>query len=212
MSPTHHPFDARLFDYAAGALPTGQRLVMATHLSSCAECAGKVAVAEAVGGALVSSLPPAAMAPDALDRALARIERPQPPSLPSLEPPAGWIRVPREVVLAARRSKRHVAPGVWLAPVVKGPGASRTYLLGMKPGRGVPHHDHSAAEFTCVLKGAFADGDAVHQAGDFDESSRSVRHSPTVVGDGECVCLISSDGPLIGLDWLGRILIPLMGV
>ncbi len=49
------------------------------------------------------------------------------------------------------------------------------------------------------------------RAGDFAESDEAVRHHPTVVGDEECVCLIATDRSIVGLDWLGRILIPLMG-
>jgi putative transcriptional regulator len=119
--------------------------------------------------------------------------------------------VPREVILAARRSSRRVLPGIWMAPVTRGPGRSRAYLLGLKPGLGVPHHMHRGAELTCVLKGAFRDGEVVLGPGDFVESDESVTHNPTVAGRGECVCLIASEAPLVGLDWVGRIFIPLMG-
>jgi putative transcriptional regulator len=211
MSPLHHPCDARLVDYAAGSLAHGQRLVLASHLFACPECAAKISLVEAVGGALLEALPPAAMREDALDLIMARIERPEPSAAPVVEAPAGWINVPPEVVLAARRATRRVAPGVWTASVAQGPGRSRTYLLGLKPGRGVPHHVHRGAEMVCVIKGAFADGEVVHRAGDFAESDEAVRHHPTVVGDEECVCLIATDRSIVGLDWLGRILIPLMG-
>jgi putative transcriptional regulator len=212
MSPKHHPCDARLIDFAAGSLAHGQRLVLASHLTACSACAGKVATAEALGGALLEALPPAALSRDALDRAMARIERPEPPPPPEVPAPTGWIPVPREVTLAARRATRRVAPGVWTASVAHGPGRSRTYLLGLKPGRSVPHHVHRGAEMVCVIKGAYADGEIVHGVGDFAESDEAIRHHPTVVGDEECVCLIATDRSVVGLDWVGRILIPLMGV
>jgi putative transcriptional regulator len=211
MNPIRHPDEARLLDYAAGALDHGQRLVLACHVGACAECAAKVAPAEALGGVLLESSPPVAMSDDALARIMARIDRPPAAAAGVVEPPAGWIRVPPEVVLAARR-RTHVAPGVWTAPVAHGPGRSRTYLLGLKPGRGVPHHAHRGGEMVCVLKGAFVDGDIVHQMGDFSESDETVRHHPTVAGHEDCVCLITSERPIVGLDWFGRIFIPLMGV
>jgi putative transcriptional regulator len=211
MSPNHHPSEARLVDYAAGVLPHGHGLVLASHLAVCRACAEKVATAETIGGALLETIVPTAMRDEALDLIMARIERPVAPPPAEIETPAGWIHVPREVALAARRSNRRFAPGAWIAPVVHGPGRARTYLLGVKPGRGVPHHVHRGAEMICVVKGAYADGDVVHGPGDFAENDEAVRHHPMAIGETECVCLITTESSLVGLDWLGRIFIPLMG-
>jgi putative transcriptional regulator len=211
MSPKHHPCDARLIDYAAGVLPHGHGLVLASHLAVCAACAGKVAAAEAIGGAFLESIAPTPMRDDALDLIMARIERAQAETAAVVARRAGWIQAPREVALAARRANRRFAPGAWIAPVSHGPGRARTYLLGVKPGRTVPHHVHRGAEMICVLKGAYADGDVVHGPGDFAENDEAVRHHPKAIGETECVCLITTESSLVGLDWLGRIFIPLMG-
>ena len=63
MSLRHHPSDSVLTRYAAGGLGKGPALVVEAHLGACAACRREVAQWEAVGGALLDRLPPAAMAP-----------------------------------------------------------------------------------------------------------------------------------------------------
>jgi putative transcriptional regulator len=206
MSPRTHPADDMLVAFAAGTLPLGERLVLATHIGVCPTCARTLALAESVGGHLLEALTPAPLRDDALNRALAAIERPAP--APSHAPaPDGWIRTPPEVVEAVRHARRWVFPGAWVAPVSRGPGKARSYLLGVRPGLGLPLHHHDGMEMTLVLKGAFADGDTTYLPGDFIETQADVRHSPGVHGDEECVCLVAAQGPMIALDWVGRIML-----
>jgi len=211
MTPRHHPSDAVLVDYAVGALMSGQRLAVACHLNACPHCARSVALAEAVGGVLLSDLPPAQMNPDALHRALARIERPDPASAAAASPPPDWIRVPGQVLEALRARGRRSAFGAWVSPVTKGPGGARSYLIGMAPGRGVARHTHSGHEFTCVLKGSFIDGGVIYGPGDFTEHDGDMTHAPQAT-DEDCVCLLATDAPLMPSDWVGRLVFPLLGV
>jgi putative transcriptional regulator len=206
MSPRLHPDEDLLIGFAAGSLDFGPNLVVGVHARACAQCARAIAVAEAVGGVLLEGFTPIPMGEFALERALAAIERPTPP-LAHLGAPEGWIKVPREVVLAARRSRRWIVPGAWVAPVRRGPGKARTYLLGMRPGLGVLRHGHDGGEMTLVLKGALVDGDEVGHAGDFIRAGEEVRHDPRVFGEEECVCLVAAEGPMVPLDWIGRVML-----
>lgn len=211
MTPSHHPLPELLLDHAAGALAAGQSLVVAAHLGACAACRAQVDLAEAVGGVLLADLAPAEMTPDALARALARIERPwTAPSSPPARP--DWITVPADVMEAAHKRRRWTAPGVWVAPVSSGPGRLRTYLLRIAPGMSVPRHTHHGAEMTCVLKGAFVDGELTYGPGDFAYGDPSIEHKPAVTVDSECVCLASVDGALIPRDWVGRVFQPFVGI
>lgn len=211
MTPRHHPSDALLVDYAAGALTTGPRLVVASHLNACPHCARGLALAEAVGGVVLSDLPPAEMRPDALDLALARIERPESPPAASAGLPQDWIKVPAEVLASLRARGRRSAFGAWISPVTKGPGRARTYLIGMAPGRGVARHTHAGYELTCVLKGSFIDGGIVYGPGDFTEHDGDMTHAPQAT-DEDCVCLMATEAPLVPSDWVGRLVFPLLGV
>ena len=76
--PVHHPSEARLLDYASGALPEPMALLIATHLALCPACRRTVAELEAVGGALLEALPPEPVADDSLARLLARLDRLEP--------------------------------------------------------------------------------------------------------------------------------------
>jgi putative transcriptional regulator len=212
MSPHYHPEAPLLLDYAAGSLGAGPRLVIAAHLGACRACAAAVASAEAVGGALLAAMPPVALRPDALALALARIERPDPPSPRPPASPPGWIEIPPDVVRAYTQRRRWAAPGVWVAPVSRGAGGKRCYLLGVAAGMSVPRHTHRGEEMVCVLKGAYADGDSRHGLGDFAVNDESVDHRPTVTADGECVCLVSADNALVARDWVGRLFQPFVGI
>ena len=212
LHPNHHPSSDRLLEFATGALSAHRSLVIGAHLQACADCAGEVAVSEAIGGVLLNALPPAAMADDALARVLARIERPAPAAPEARVAWPDWDIVPPRAVEAARKRRRWAAPAVWVAAVDKGPAGMRTYLLGMGPGIAVPRHTHRGSEMVCVLKGAFEDGGAVYGPGDFCESDESVEHRPRVTDDGECVCLIAVDASLVARDWVGRLFQPFVRI
>jgi len=218
MSIQHHPSEALLIDYAAGAMGPAQSMVLATHLHACAECRAQIRAAEAVGGALLEDIATTSMAADALDRALAAIDRPE-PEQPSPQParaqvpqPADWIAVPPEVAEAASR-KRWVAPGVWVAPVDTGAkDGPLSYLLRVGKRMRMPQHTHAGSELTVILKGAFVDGRVRFGPGDLAEVDDDVEHSPVILDDGECVCLVACDNPLIVKDWLGRIVQSYAGI
>ena len=213
MSPRHHPSEERLLSYAAGTGTPGANLVVAAHVGACQQCRDTVALGEAVGGALLNALPPAPMRDDALALALARIERPaNVPSVQAAPPQPDWIEVPAPVLRAAKHRRRWAAPGVWVAPIGRGPGGARRYLLRVGAGMSVPRHTHRGAELVCVLKGAFTDHDRIYEPGDFSESDESIEHRPTVTADGECVCLISADGALVPRDWVGRFFQPFVRI
>ena len=215
MNIKHHPSEALLVDYASGAMGPAQALVIAAHVHACARCRAQVEAAEAVGGALLESLPDAGLSTGALDRALAQLEppasEPSPPRAPAPQP-ADWIRVPAEVAEAARR-KRWIAPGVWIAPIDTGAtGGPLSYLLRVGARLRMPVHTHSGCELTLVLKGAFRDGREVYAAGDVAEADDDIEHSPEIMGREECVCLVACDNRLVVKEWLGRVVQSYAGI
>jgi putative transcriptional regulator len=213
-APTHHPSEDLILDLARGALEPGRSLVMQAHVDACPDCAAAVRFAEAVGGALIDEIEPAALARDALAQALARLDEPPPqPPAEALRPPDDWIRVPADVLAAAERSRRQAAPGVWVANVTGEPrGGPRSYLLGVGPGIAVPRHSHKGREFVCVIKGAYKDRGRIYRVGDFVENDEDVEHQPKVTPDGECVCLIAADNLLVPRSLQARLLQPLVGI
>lgn len=212
-TPTRHPSEDLILDFARGALEAGRALVLRAHLGVCPECRARLRLAEAVGGALIDELPPAELAPDALAMALARLDQPPPPTTPPGRRPEDWIRVPQDVLLAAERHRRWAAPGVWVAPVSRDRRTgARSYLLGIGPGIAVPLHTHRGSELVCVLKGAYKDRGRIYREGDFAENDEAIEHQPRVTRDGECVCLIAADHALVPRNLMARVMQPFVGI
>lgn len=213
MTPAHHPSEAVLADYATGVLADGPSLVVSAHLERCAHCRANLKLLEAVGGALIDELTPADMDDDALALALARIERPEPARPPAVRRlgPEG-LALPRALAARGVGRRRFVAPGVWVAPVPSShPDGWRTYLLRAPTGVAVPHHGHNGAEYTVILRGAFADGGGHYGVGDFAECGESDTHHPQAEGPEACICLISGQGGVRAQGIL-RLVQPLLGV
>lgn len=214
MSPQRHPSEELIAACASGSLRPGAALIVRAHLTGCPACRAEAGFFESLGGALLEAEPETDLPADALTRALAAIERAAPPPTRREEPrspDAAALPPGLEGLTVGKR--RWMAPGVWMTPV-KTDRSSRelVYLLRIGPGMVLPRHSHSGCEFTCVLQGSFSDAGGRYEAGDFVTSDEAVEHSP-VVGDGEaCICLISTDAPLVMRDWLGRLFQPLAGI
>lgn len=212
-TPRYHPSSDLLVDHVRGALEPGRALVTGAHVAACPECQKAVRLGEAVGGALLDELAPAEMAPDALQRAMAAIDQPPPPPASAATRPPDWIGVPPEVLEAALRRKRWAAPGVWVAEVSRDRATgARSYLLRVGANMAVPLHTHRGAELICVLKGAYQDRGRIHGPGDFAENDAAVEHQPKTTRDGECICLIAADHPLVPRNLLARVMQPFVGI
>ena len=139
----HHVSEDLLWDYHRGALPSGLRLAVATHLELCPHCRADTAVFDAVGGVLLDEVEGVAMSDSALDLALARIERPEEPVKRTAKPQREFLagfELP-DTVKAARIANRYwAAPGVWMAPihVDDAPKGSKTFLMHVKAGMTMP--------------------------------------------------------------------------
>jgi putative transcriptional regulator len=213
----HHPSEATLVGYAAGTLWEAARPVVAAHLARCPDCRAKLELAEAVGGLLLEDLPPTPLAPDALRRAMERLnDAPEPaalePAAPGARVPAGAAAEPladtlRGLGLPVRRL-HWLAPGLRHAVLLRcgrGRGGGTLRLLRVRPGAAIPRHAHRGAELTLVLEGAFADETGRYGPGDLAEAEAEVSHRPVAEGPADCVCLVAAEGlPRFG-GLLGRL-------
>ena len=208
MSPLHHPSDALLLDLAAGRFEHGPALVLRAHLEACPACRAVAGGFESLGGALLEALPAAAMEPDALDRALARIETKAPALAAKLE-----VGLPRMLAGQDFGPRRWVAPGLWLRRLQAAPGERfNTYLLHSSPGWRFPRHGHVGAEYVCVLEGGFSDSTGCYVTGDFAEGDEELVHEPLAERGEACLCLISTEGRMRMQGLIARVLQPLVGL
>jgi putative transcriptional regulator len=213
MSLRHHPNEDMLWAYHRGALAPGLALSVATHVETCAHCRAELALYDAIGGALLEAADNVAMADDALDLALARIERPDTPEAAKPRRPRflDGMALPDSLRDADIPGRYWAAPGVWMAPV-RLDGArpeDKTYLMAVKAGMVMPEHSHQGREVTLLLKGRFSDIHGDYGVGDFILCDENVSHSPAMTPDEDCLCLVWQDAPILPKTWLGKLLQPL---
>lgn len=217
-SVTHHPGEDLLWDYYRGAMLPGQSVAMHAHLEACAHCRGEMKLFDLVGSAMLDEAESVAMSENALDLALARIERPEPEPHVSAQKPVvktpaflEGFELPETLKRAVIKPRRWVAPGVWLAPVEldQAEKASRTYLLHVPAGMTMPEHTHKGLEMTVVLKGRFRDDQDEFIPGDFCVADATNIHSPGNASDDDgCLCLITTEMPMVPKTVLGWLLKP----
>lgn len=213
-----HPDEDLLWDFHRGALMPGLALTVAAHRDRCAHCRSALRLFEAIGGTLLDDMEGIELSANALDLALARIERPEDaaPAYKPVKNPAFMaaflqdIDLPASLKNATISGRYWAAPGVWMAPVhIDGaPKGAKTYLMHVKAGMTMPVHSHRGRETTVVLKGRFTDSAGEYGVGDFMTIEGDTAHAPAVPEGEDCLCLIAQEAPIVPHDWLGKLLQP----
>lgn len=221
MTIRHHASDETLLRYAAGQLPAGPARVLAVHLSGCSVCRARVAAFEAVGGAMLEEIAPAAMSPEAFaaalraidstDEAIGRVSSPPTPVGRARAP----AKLPEGIKMPEALRDCDIGPWRWIgigvrASMITPPedANARLMLLRVGAGRKLPEHGHFGTEFTQVLVGSFSDEYGRYLPGDFSEMDHEVEHQPMVDGEGECICLIAIEGGMRLTGFFGRLIQP----
>ena len=212
MSIEHHPTNSMLAAFAAGTLDHGQHIAIATHLVSCPQCRAFMRSMEQVGGAVLASLPPAAMSNGALAAVEARLNEPVRPAAADITPTVPETEVPGLPKFVRRYrfgNWKWIAPSVHLRPIVLPyESDTRVFLLKSGPGTKMLQHTHTGVELTCVLSGAFRQDGSRYGPGDFDLGDETINHQPIVEGGQDCICLVAMQGELRLNGLLGRIMQP----
>lgn len=212
--PRHHIADDLLLGYAAGSLAEGWSLAVATHLSLCAECRFRLAMAEAAGGQLLETLN---VEPEAGSWAAVRARLSTPAAAPTTGPGSAAAVLPkplRDYVggdLDAIRWKAIGTAGAQ-ARIRTADRETQVRLLRIPAGKPVPEHGHRGRELTVVLSGAFTDGDMRFDRGDVEDADAEIEHIPTATTDADCICLAVTDAPLRFRSLLVRAFQPFLGI
>ncbi len=213
-APTHHPEPDELIAYAAGTSPEWVSLVVACHLTYCAECRDNVSLFEDLGGALLDSIDDATGAPPRPNLDVARVP---PASVSAAEPRAQVAGIPSPLSDYFQDSPprwRFLIPGLRHLPLNFSVGGIPARVIRFKPGFTIPEHRHEALEMLLVLDGELEDGvtHELFRTGDLSRREPGTTHSQHILGTEPCTCLVVSAGPVTPSSWLGRILKAVTGV
>lgn len=212
-APTFHPDPEVLLAYAAGGLDEASSVLVATHLALCPRCRAEAGRLDAIGGALTAELPPAPLAPGALDAALARLDAaPEPPPVPPAPVDDETRRSVPEPLRSYLGGSLGTLPWRWRGPAMRelpvaiGDGRIRASLLRVRGGASMLAHTHEGVETTLVLRGAFRDGGADFRRGDVATATGDNDHRPVAAPGEDCLCFAVIDGPLRLTGPVGRLL------
>ncbi len=202
MSDYHLSTDT-LASYAAGTTSEGVSLLVASHLTYCARCREEVARIEALGGSLLETetktQTPMASEGPSLEATLALID-----AAPEFEIDAPQkfqgATIPGTILNAIGANEDDIKwkfrfPGVSVYDFA-GYDGEKVQLLRAKPGTTIPSHTHNGEEATLVLTGQLQDGEDVLCSGDVMQADHHHDHTPKIIGDEVCICLIVMSGKM----------------
>jgi putative transcriptional regulator len=190
----HHPEEALLLDYASGAADEGLALVIATHLCFCPACRETVAMAEAMGGAMLDAAVP--LRSDALAATLARLDDAA-PAAPAPRSKDGTPSPLRHLLGGDIADVRWRAMGPKLGyRNLYRRGGTRVRLLKGAPGADTGIHGHKGREYTLVLRGGFTDETGSYGPGDLQVASPETVHNPIADAGEPCINLAVTTAPL----------------
>lgn len=192
--PEHHPAEEFLLDYATGGQTACESLMMEAHLALCPICTGRVRSMEAIGGALLDSLPASHLPPAMLNRTLAAIDMVE--AAPIAVQPAAPVaeKLDRFMHEALRTGKWRRLPGGFRMRQIAAEGRcatgdGRVWLCDAPAGMRMLPHRHAGDEWTVVLSGEIIDSTGRYGAGDFICSPDGLDHRPVTGTDGRCISL-----------------------
>lgn len=223
---TSHPSSAVLLDHVTGSLGFAHRCVLATHLRRCSTCQDTVLFLERVGSQLISAMEPVEPPPDLLDKCLTSVAQ-ESSSRGKRKKSRHQLELAHELAgIASPPSLDDLKPGRlrWLAPglwhrTLWHDEYSTLHFIRVKPGVSLPGHRHRGLELTCVLSGAYHDGNGkLYAAGDVSEEDDDDEDNPRHDEDHlvmaelsqDCVCVMATTGRLLFNGWMARLLQPVM--
>lgn len=207
---THHIPDHLLAAYAAGSLPDAYALVVASHISLCAQCRAGLEAHQMTGGVLLENSSETRISDGLKDNILAQLDAPYRPA-PVFER-RGIYPGPLNAVLQAQEPKwKKLGMGVRQS-ILSADSEGSVRLLWIPPGQNVPDHGHNGLELTLVLQGSFSDETGTFGVGDLEIGDEDLEHTPVAGPDVPCICLAATDAPLRFKDFMPRLLQPLFKI
>lgn len=219
MTLSHHFTDETLQDYAAGVLASSMETLIACHLTLCPHCRKRALMAETIAGEILNQQPAVEVhgsANDVLSLAANKTEPQSEEHALALNPDIKGVPRPLARLLPAPIEDlqwKAFAPGMKqfnLSSQSRKDGAFK--LLSLAPGSRMSKHTHTQRELTFIVSGSYQDEIGQYEAGDVADLDASFNHTPQVISDEPCICLIATDAPLKFEGLLGKMVQPFVGI
>lgn len=216
-TPSYHPDQFMLGDYAAGTLQGAFALPLAVHLEYCEQCRAETGQLQEVGARLFEELDPVPVSDDALEQVLRRIDGAEPVAAVSarvaVTADPALPRVLQSLVPAGLEGLQWKRIGPLRSSRLRfGDPAREVALQHIAAGGKVLEHGHRGSEVTVVIDGSFSDQDGCYRAGDFLVRGPEDVHRPVAAQDGDCLCLAVLEAPIRLEGWVGRLANPFLKI
>ena len=207
---SHHAPDEMLAAFAAGSLPQPFSVVVASHVSLCADCRVALEAHWSAGGAVLESAGEAALSDSLKSDILARLDAPVAPD--PVYRRSGIFPGPVMEVMKGRAPRWKALGAGVRQDILMDDARGSVRLIYIPPGQAVPDHGHNGLELTLVLQGSFSDETGRFGVGDLEVADETLDHTP-VAGPGEaCICLAATDAPLRFRSFIPRLLQPIFRI
>lgn len=206
----HHIPDDMMAAYATGTLPHPFAMVVAAHISLCADCRAALGAYHMVGGALLEQTEDVAVSSGLKSNLMALLDEPAIPK-PVYEPQGIYPGPVMEALNGRPPRWRTLGMGVKQSILSETFGGS-VRLLYIPAGQAVPDHSHNGLELTLVLQGSFSDETGRFGVGDVEIGDEDLEHTPIADAGDACICLAATDAPLRFNAFMPRLLQPLFRI
>ena len=213
----HHPSDSWLLDYACGNGLSLFQEVLKAHVGVCSTCRRTVLEAEELGGELLGLAGPSDRSLERAPRSSKWEQSSNDDMQASFAENVGEIADLEQFVSTFLDKGLNALPwktlgeGLKLCRLEKS-GDTQMWMLRGQPGLVLPAHSHRGGELTLVLKGSYFCGSQIFSAGDIEEADEHLEHQPVVTKQGECICLVVTEGRLKFKQVVPRILQKFIGI
>ena len=213
----HHPSDSWLLDYACGNGLSLFQEVLKAHVGVCGTCRRTVLEAEELGGELLGLGGSSDQCAERPTRASEWEQLSDEDMQPSFAENMGEIADLEHFVSTFLDKGLNALPwktlgdGLKLCRLEKN-GDTQMWMLRGQPGLVLPSHSHRGSELTLVLKGSYFCGSQIFSAGDIEEADEHLEHQPVVTKQGECICLVVTEGRLKFKQMLPRVFQKFIGI
>ena len=216
-TPSFHPDQFILADYAAGSLHGAVALPLAVHLEYCEQCRAETHQLQEVGAQLFEGLDPVPVSDGALEQLLRCIDSADPSEAPPVRCAApadpSLPRVLQTLIPAGLDALEWKRIGSLRSSRLRfGDPAREVALQHISAGGKVLEHGHRGAEITVVINGSFSDQDGCYRPGDFLVRGPEDIHRPVAAQDGDCLCLAVLEAPIRLEGWMGRLANPFLKI